>query len=406
LFSASVRKPGGVREERSDCASAGAGAACLSMGHNVKDPASGKGEASRKPVASFYEGAALGKMPGIPNLKSRESLTERKVTPRGKVLTFSGSSRRNLQRFIATLLVKGNYYTGALTLGDPFRGLPPEIIKEVFKRLGRHLSAMASVNPTFEHVAAIWKQELQKSGALHFHLVLSGKGIPEMEKVWKWICRKWIELLFELSGVDLGNEVEERRKMVVVHLNAKNWEKIRGNFHAYFAKYLGKAEERMVAENPIPGRWWGKWNQSALPLGELKELILPARVAVSCHRMARKVRQERANDSKHRQICRQVGAWDISRNVPLISRQTITRYFQRLKSGSIDPACMSSNDLLCVFAVVQAEKLGLSFGRYVFKRCAAFASITLVGQHVPEMMLRMFQQAGSDALEHKERNPF
>jgi hypothetical protein len=229
-----------------------------------------------------------------------------------------------------------------------------------------------------------------------------------MRKVWKWICRQWISLLFGLPGVDFGDEVEERRKMAAVHLNVKNWEKIRGNFHAYFAKYLGKAEEKMVAENPIPGRWWGKWNGAALPRGEHKELVLPARVAVHCHRVARRIRQERADDSKHRQICRKIHAWNVSTNQPLVSRQQVNAMASRIKRGgsvlTVDD--VTPAEFLAFWAIAEAAKQGLRFGRYEFKRHAAFCAVTLIGSHVPAMLVQVLQYAGNRAREDLDNNPF
>jgi hypothetical protein len=362
----------------------------------------------KKPTVSIWKGGALGRLPAIPNNHKR-SLTEdrekKKPAPRSIITYLTDAVRRRLCRFCATFDTSAVLYTGALTLCAPFRNLAPALIKGAFLALGHRYTAKCQRDPLFARVGFVFKQELQEAGALHFHAIAGGGSPAEQRIVWLWICGQWVDLLFALPGVDLGNEVEERWKTNWWHSRDRNWTKIRGNFYAYFAKYLGKAERQMVLEAPIPGKWWTCWNKSALPIMEEQTLELPAPVAVFSQRVARKIRQVRADDCHHRQVCRQIKYVNDKTGEPMVSQQAMTEYLQRLKRGQIDRMHMSRIDSDCRYAVHLATAMGLRFGRYKFRASMTFSSVTLIGEHVPAMIVRILSYAGNRARD-LQNNPF
>lgn len=396
----------------------------LSLGQIDTVPDSGAPKAVKPLMFRIWKNASLGQTPGIPNLGHSSNAQQRNVGKRGKILRQSESSRRNLQSSLAKVRSGVDLYTMCLSLPGYVEHFTHSSVKMAFLRFLKRLTAKTSRDSRFREVAGFWKQELQKRNALHFHLLLSGVALVDLDFVHQWICGQWIDCVMLVPGMPPEMIADEKRKMLAVHLHAKNFEKIRGNFHAYFAKYLGKDVEAHAAEFPIPGRWWGKFNSAHLPFGQLKELPLPARVALHSQRVCRKIRQARANDAKHLALCRRFNGLLPDGKTPGVSRHQLQRFYQKfVELGGISAFLLDSPEyfsqlrrvagsgtgyasVMFYSAIAVGYKLSDLVAGCKFPSVMKYSSVRLTGSHVPPMMVRILEWAGGRALIDRERTPF
>jgi hypothetical protein len=279
-------------------------------------------------------------------------------------------------------------------------------MKTAFICLLKRLTAKVSRDSRFGSASGFWKQEIQTRAVLHFHVVLAGVSLEHLAFVHRWICDQWIDCVLGIPGMPFDLVSSEREKMLRVHtfsgkkgLLGRNsaLQKITGNFQSYFAKYLGKAEKMRGSEDSIPGRWWGKFNAAALPLGKLCELALPDRVGVHAQRVARKIRQKRANEARHRAICAKTGL--VRDGEPLVSQFGLLG-----RRGRIYRDAFTLN----VGAELLEEWGGKvpRFGPYKFPPPLKFSAVRLTGAHVPAMLIRVLEYAGLRAREDASLSPF
>lgn len=412
----------------------------LSLGHNDTPPdLSGQNDSDLPPSASktfrIWPGAALGEVPGIPNHSHSAGSQTRKKSKRGKVLSFSESSRRNLQAKLAKILVSAELFTMCLSLPGWVDHFTHANVKAAFLRFGKMLTAKIARDSGFSRVGVVWKQELQQRNQLHFHLIFSGVSDENLDSVWRWCVDHWLQCVMDIPGMPPELVASEIAKMRAVHLFAgtknkgfrdSNFQKIRGNFHSYFAKYLGKDVEAHCAESPIPGRWWGCLNGESIPFAKVRELELPGRVAVHAQRVARKVRQARADNAKHGALCRRFGGMAADGFTPAVSRQQLQRFFHvwndcgglsaldsdlpgicgRLRRAVGSGAALCS--ALAMFCKASEEGFRLSefVSGFQFPPAMKFSRVRLTGAHVPKMMVRILQYAGERALIDRDQTPF
>lgn len=109
----------------------------------------------------------------------------------------------------------------------------------------------------------VW--ELQKRGALHIHMALSGVSQPELLRIGRKIRKCWFRVLEEIGRKSDTNMFLRRRG------NGNNGYKqfLKGNrvapieksLAAYFAKYVSKGAVKKgkteVVQGYHPSRWWG-----------------------------------------------------------------------------------------------------------------------------------------------------
>lgn len=392
----------------------------LSIGHNdTNSEIRPVREAASNKTFKVWRHAALAQTPGIPNHNPSLGPQARPKTKRGKILSMSESSRRNLQTQLAKIRSDADLWTMCLSLPGHSGHFTHKTVKLAFLRWGKMLTAMSARDSRFRELAGFWKQELQKRNQLHFHILFSGVSESTLPEVWKWAVEKWILCVMDIPGMPPEFVESQSANMRKVHMHPKNFEKIRSNFHAYFAKYLGKDLEAYVAEFEIPGRWWGKFNSARIPWGKLQELDLPKRVAVHAQRVARKIRQARADDAKHRALCRRFDMME--GNDPTVSRMALQNCFDGLQAvGGVKalaewceardarlPLSLYGRPLVLL---LKAFLVGVSLKSLLagckFPPATKFSSVRLIGSHVPEMMLRVVQYAGQRALIDREQTPF
>jgi hypothetical protein len=323
-----------------------------------------------------------------------------KRVPRGKIETLSESSRRNLKLILHTITFEALAYTMALTLPGCTDGISGAYAKSCFIKLCNRMTA--SRISSIRLIGMMWKQELQRRGEIHFHLVLYGVNEETRRIVQRWIAEQWNELICANSSA------EERAKHLWWHLRdgstrsgrydpkADNMQEIR-NFAGYFAKYLGKDEKAQAAREPIPGRWWGKVNNQNVPWAEMREQELPLRMRIHCQRIARKIRQKKADAAKHQSIMREMGLVRLSG--PDKGQPIYSQFF--LTCGQGRKGTDSGNMLRKIFEIESK-----SLGRVRFPAAIKFSAVKLTGKSAVSTGKRILEYARDRYRDDLENCPF
>lgn len=180
---------------------------------------------------------------------------------RGKVRGFSPGSRRRLLEKLNRLEVPENERAFFVTLTYHL-DLPD------FETAERHRRAfLERIRRRFPKACAPWRKELQKRGAIHFHLIFL--GLPMLPELHAWLLRQWQEVTGDptITQVDL-QEVQGWRKLA-----------------SYVSKYIAKPQlsiegfqddealdyiTYLHAYSETEGRVWGLFNAAYLPWGVLE----------------------------------------------------------------------------------------------------------------------------------------
>jgi hypothetical protein len=171
---------------------------------------------------------------------------------RGRIKGFSGVSRRNLLRRLASInrtafnAFKGRLISVTLTYPAEFPE-DPEVCKGHLKAFRKRLQRR------YGRFAAFWRMGIQERGAWHFHLLLFVPlSFGSVKEARRFVSSSWYEVCGEVSEGHLraGTRVEEVR----------SWKKAT----SYAEKYLAKKEE--FPEGSETGRIWGVWNEGLLPI--------------------------------------------------------------------------------------------------------------------------------------------
>lgn len=179
---------------------------------------------------------------------------------RGKVSTVqSFASRRRMGQFLGKL--QGDALPAFVTLtippgvcpaplpdpedGEPDRATLPEVLAALRHRFAR----------AFPSGAVVWKREHHRSGIPHFHMLVwlnTGQHLArEVYQLQRWLPGAWSEILTARARV---NVQAARNAKAVKH---------------YTSAYLWRGKGYQLDAHGINwGRWWGTWNQDALPYAE------------------------------------------------------------------------------------------------------------------------------------------
>ena len=177
---------------------------------------------------------------------------------------------------------------------------------------------------------------------------------------------------------------------------ADNMQEVR-DFAGYFAKYLGKDEQAEVAREPIPGRWWGNVNKQNIPWAEMKELELPVRMRIHCQRIARKIRQKKADAAKHFCVMRELGL--VRLTGPGKGQPIFSQFF--LTCGRARKGTDFGNNLRAMLGI---EAKGL--GRVQFPTAIKFAAVKLTGKSAVSTGKRILEYASDRFRDDLETCPF
>jgi hypothetical protein len=338
-------------------------AALLSLGHK-----------SSLSILKIWTDGARADIPAIPNRHPAYQVAEIFAPPptvkRGCVSEFTPKSRRNLQRTLATMKRAEESYTMALTLpgGDESDILPHDMVLVSFKTLLRRLANVSA----FKGVSGFWKRELQNRGALHYHLLIYGISCPLLRvKFQTWVVTVWNNLV--CVGLS-ETKIEHHRWW---HARSENMQKVE-DMSGYFAKYLGKED----VTGALRGRWWGSFNKQTLPVSKQERASITDHAAVLIHRVARKLRQAKANAGKHRAISKRMEKSGFKLTemqlFRLRSGYDISGY--RTPFSAVYLACYKES---CEFA-------GVRHGKFQFRGAGPVqAPIVLCGKNAPEIVSRL-----------------
>lgn len=135
-------------------------------------------------------------------------------------------------------------YTVALTLlGCDVALFQHAEIMDAFAKVSRRLSA----SKQFNGVSGFWKRDLQRRGAIQYHLILYGLGNDELrDKFQAWMVKQSTSFFVN------GPTPEQQEHHRWWHLREENMQLVR-DFSSYFSKYLGKDG----SAGTLSGRWWG-----------------------------------------------------------------------------------------------------------------------------------------------------
>jgi hypothetical protein len=334
-----------------------------------------------------WKDGSLASFPGIPNLDPKAKMSSgNRGGIRGKVVSLSDTSRRNLMLYLAKMSRHAQAYTMTLTLPGDFKPLSPAMVHLCFKKLSNRLTACR----LFSKVGFVWKRELQKRGALHYHLLLYGlEGDETRHSFQCWMAKHWNALVCANLSED------EAGKHLRWHNHPKNMDKVRGNIAGYFAKYLGKPLET-VAES-IPGRWWGKVNGDALPVSACVELPLPLPAAVLAHRVARKILKKRADEARHYRLA-------VELNVLGMDGKPIVSQFGLLAAKGTNRTDMQKLNGAMMDLV--AKHHGKRWGKAPRRGFGKYSRIRLISRISPTTAIQIMRYVDGALRRWVERTPF
>lgn len=350
-------------------------AALLSMGHISSPPP--------PPQLVIWTEGSRADFPAIPDLNPNKPLFRpgSSGSKRGQVTEFTQKSRTRFRRRLATMKRAETAYTMALTLpGSDISGISHEMVMKAFKTLKGRLAAV----PRFATVSGFWKRELQQRGAIHYHLILYGLTCPTLRSDFQqWMVRQWNDLMC----VNLTEKQKEQHRWW--HARSENMEQVRSA--SYFVKYVGKTDEVGV----LTGRWWGAFNQKALPISPKEVIELSPPEAVRLHRLARKRRKKIANEARHRAIAKASGLVR-SDGEPIVSQ---FRLLEAHRLAKIAQKAGSLNDLppraaWAAIVVLHPRQSGLRWGKG--KRSnpvSQTAPINICSDHAPFFALQALPQS-------------
>ena len=184
--------------------------------------------------------------------------------PKREAITgFSASSRRRLRQLVHSLRRSTRSKFLTLTWHEvcPTPDEAKRALDVFFKRMKRR----------FPDASAVWKMEPQKRGFPHFHLfVYELPNIPygKLSRIWHE-CTQEVSEQHRASGVD------------VIEVGVQNDD---ARLQVYLSKYFHKETEGWPTEQlpddvagawAHPGRFWGVWNRSCLPVAGWSSTEIP-----------------------------------------------------------------------------------------------------------------------------------
>lgn len=216
---------------------------------------------------------------------------------RGKISEWSMSSRNNLRRQLAAVELGAIDRSVFVGITYPAEFPAPEE-HEVYK--GHMRAFQMRVRRKYPAVSWFWKLEFQERGAAHFHLIVFGLGEGDAALVeWEnWSKNAWYEV------VGSGDERKWGHKFRGVKSERV---RSRGGVVGYLATYLSKDDQTRPGD--FTGRYWGKHNESALPMAPLRKSEETDFAAVKMRRVMRKCMESQVNARRREAARKKVVFW-------------------------------------------------------------------------------------------------
>ena len=363
----------------------------LSIAHTDSPPPAVPPNAFR-----YWPKASLAIIPAGENKSPNCSHAAPKRGVRGKITSLSRGARRRIVTYLSTIEAKAKGYTFSLTLPKDGETIPPDIIHRYFRSITTNYTASSQ----WAHVGAVHKREFQKRGALHYHFAFYGiRSDAEAIRLQRWFSEHWINLV--CSRLPLKDPT--RKKMMRVHMNPKNMERIRDTIASYFAKYLGKDEGAYPVE--VPGKWWGKLNEKSIPVVEEKQLVVPCPVRDKARRWGSKLQSKRVQYGLYRSAMRNAGLIGLD-GEPVMSLQQFNQARNPLPRHLAQDSLRGN--LLWCYQQMRKRLLDSGYrpGSHNRPRPSKFGKITLIGSKMPGVAKCMIKHAAVLWREELENRPF
>lgn len=214
---------------------------------------------------------------------------------RGEIIEFSKSAQRRLMQFLAKIPDGELLSSFMITLTYPGNACPEAIPeKEDSAKYKRHLDTLAkALKRKYPGSSAVWVLEFQKRGAAHYHALLFGIPVDQLAECRQWLAETWNRIagMGDAQHLQAGTQCDLARSA--------------GGARNYLAKYLSKGNQ--AAEGVKVGRYWGKINKKAVPLGvEVVETLTPSQTVLAL-RVARKLAAKRQWDGGWNKLKKQAG---------------------------------------------------------------------------------------------------
>ncbi|NLT35972.1 MAG: hypothetical protein GXX83_08745 [Gaiellales bacterium] len=168
---------------------------------------------------------------------------------RAKIAGFSRQSRRRLLYLLASIDQEASGLPRFVTLTYPGKDW-----ESYATNMKRHLDNFHRWL-TYHHprASAIWRLEMQKRGAPHFHLLVFGVAFLDCLRV----AETWWHIVGsgQESHLQAGTQVK----------GCSRWREAT----SYMAKYMAKPQEDAAEVHELwklPGRFWGVWGDKNLPV--------------------------------------------------------------------------------------------------------------------------------------------
>lgn len=177
-----------------------------------------------------------------PDTSKRQNIRS-SVSRRGEVSGFSRKSRRRLLNLVNQIKRKSLESALFITLTYPSEYPDVEDAKTHLDTFVKRLKRRSN------GCSVIWRIELQKRGAPHFHLIVLGVRFVSKD----WLSQAWYEIVGsgDLRHLRAGTNVSRVR-----HFR---------QMISYASKYVAK-----LGEDDIPGRQWGVYGRNCLPITLVK----------------------------------------------------------------------------------------------------------------------------------------
>jgi len=226
------------------------------------------------------------------NRDNSDNLKRRKA---GDIATWSTSSRRKFRRFLMDWREPIGWFNYSHTLTVPGPVLEPKESKELWDKYARRI--------TKRKILVVWRAEVQKRGAMHWHCIASLNSLNDVFRLYHtwWEC---IEELgaFENHETSSGVVVSGSSRMALngafgrsVRLDSE-----RGGdcWWRYLCDHASKSKQEQVGENI--GRHWGVFGRKwAVPAFSEVACRLSDGQAVLLDRFLRRLRTPRVKDERN-----------------------------------------------------------------------------------------------------------
>jgi hypothetical protein len=191
--------------------------------------------------------------------------------------------------------------------------------------------------PSF--IGACWREEFQKRGAPHFHLIAVFDKRQSKEKLRRKVARRWADIVKDGYGM-IGGDLKEYKPHYRNHLKAGTQVLVvnsRRQLMKYVSKYVAKSEVHVNVPDAW-GRSWGFWNcNGVLNFDPVEEVELGHEEAVVLKRLVRKWMKARGKTKLSRRLSMQTSYSALGLGAESENGDLAYKMIKAAKSGLFEP---------------------------------------------------------------------